>query len=162
MHSSIFQISDARIDKENFLDETSIEVGSISLADYTAEITSEERQCAIEDLVNHWLPKGMFSLGTEPDTIVYNGGMDEWLSNEWLPKIRQSAQNLSSDNVFKSPNLYRMERLLDNALDIGTLFYLSSENYQNYAERSTAFMEYVNGYSEGQVFYIGGVLDYHW
>lgn len=55
-----------------------------------------------------------------------------------------------------------MERLLDDALDLGTLFYLSSENYQSYAERSTAFMEYVNGYQEGQVFYIGGLLDYHW
>ena len=162
MHSRIIQITDARIDKDNFLDENSIETGPNSLADYTAEISKEERRYAIENLVNHWLPKGMFSLGTEPDTIVYNGGMDDWLRNEWLPKIRQAAQNLSTHNVFKSPNLYRMERLLDNALDIGTLFYLSSDNYQSYAERSTAFMEYINGYPEGQVFYICGVLDYHW
>ena len=119
------------------------------LVDYTAEISEKERQLAIENLVNHWLPKGMFSLGTEPDTIVYNGGMDDWLGKEWLPKIRQAAQNLSTYNVFKSLNLYRMERLLDNALDIGTLFYISSDNYQSYAERSTAFMEYINEYPEG-------------
>ena len=162
MHSRIIQISDARIDFENYLDESSIETGPNTLVDYTAEISEKERRYAIENLVNHWLPKGMFSLGTEPDTIIYKGGMDEWLCKEWLPKIRQAAQNLSTHNVFKSPNLYRMERLLDNALDIGTLFYLSSDNYQSYAERSTAFMEYINGYPEGQVFYIGGVLDYHW
>ena len=162
MHSRIIQIADSRIDKENYLDEMTIETGSATQIDYTAEISSEQRQLAIENLVNHWLPKGMFSLGTEPDTIVYNGGMDEWIRKEWLPKIRKAAENLSTHNVFKSPNLYRMERLLDDALDLGTLFYLSSENYQSYAERSTASMEYVNGYQEGQVFYIGGLLDYHW
>ena len=162
MHSRIIQIADSPIDKENFLDEDSIETGPNSLVDYTAEISEKERQLAIENLVNHWLPKGMFSLGTDPDTIVYNGGMDDWLGKEWLPKIRQAAQNLSTYNVFKSLNLYRMERLLDNALDIGTLFYISSDNYQSYAERSTAFMEYINEYPEGHVFYIGGVLDYHW
>lgn len=104
----------------------------------------------------------MFSLGTEPDTIVYNGGLEEWVRKEWLPKIRRHAETLSTHNVFRDFKLYRMERVLDNTLDSGTLFYLSEDNYQSYAERSTAFMEYLNGFSAGQIFYIGGVLDYHW
>ena len=104
----------------------------------------------------------MFSLGTEPDTIVYNGGLDEWVRKEWLPKIRRHAETLSTHNVFRDFKLYRMERVLDNTLDSGTLFYLSEDNYQSYAERSTAFLEYLNGFSAGQIFYIGGVLDYHW
>ena len=104
----------------------------------------------------------MFSLGTEPDTIVYNGGLEEWVRKEWLPKIRRHAENLSTHNVFRDFKLYRMERVLDNTLDSGTLFYLSEDNYQSYAERSTAFLEYLNGFSAGQIFYIGGVLDYHW
>lgn len=86
MHSRIIQIADSPIDKENFLDEDSIETGPNSLVDYTAEISEKERQLAIENLVNHWLPKGMFSLGTEPDTIVYNGGMDDWLAKSGFPK----------------------------------------------------------------------------
>ncbi|WP_303035071.1 hypothetical protein [uncultured Duncaniella sp.] len=104
----------------------------------------------------------MFSLGTEPDTIVYNGGLEEWVRKEWLPKIRRHAETLSTHNVFRDFKLYRMERVLDNTLDSGTLFYLSEDNYQSYAERSTAFLEYLNGFSAGQIFYIGGVLDYHW
>ena len=162
MHSRIFQIADTQIEKDNYLNEMTIEVGATTPVDYTSEISEDERKVAIENLVNNWLPTGMFSLGTEPDTIVYNGGLDEWVSNKWLPKIRTGAGCLSSHNVFLSLNLYKMERLLDNALDIGTLFYLSAENYQSYAERSTAFLEYLNGFSAGQVFYIGGVLDYHW
>lgn len=78
------------------------------------------------------------------------------------PKIRRHAETLSTHNVFRDFKLYRMERVLDNALDSGTLFYLSEDNYQSYAERSTAFLEYLNGFSAGQIFYIGGVLDYHW
>lgn len=162
MHSNIFQISDTRIEKDNYLDEMTIEVGSTTTVDYTSEISEEERKEAIENLVNGCLPTGMFSLGTEPDTIVYNGGLEEWVRKEWLPKIRRHAQTLSTHNVFQDFNLYRMERVLDNALDRGTLFYLSEDNYQSYAERSTAFLEYLNGFSAGQIFYIGGVLDYHW
>lgn len=162
MHSRIFQIAASRIDKENYLNEMSIEVGANTGVDYTAEISRELRQQAIESLVNQWLPKGMFSHGTEPDTMVYNGGVDEWVRTEWLPQIRKHAANLSTHNVFKNLNLFKMERLIDNALDLGTLFYLCDDNYQSYAEKSTAFMEFVNGYPEGTVFYIGGVLDYHW
>ena len=76
----------------------------------------------------------MFSLGTEPDTIVYNGGLEEWVRKEWLPKIRRHAETLSTHNVFRDFKLYRMERVLDNTLDSGTLFYLSEDNYQSYAE----------------------------
>jgi len=104
----------------------------------------------------------MFSLGTEPDTIVYNGGLEEWVRKEWLQKIRRHAETLSTHNVFRDFKLYRMERVLDNTLDSGKLFYLSEDNYQSYAERSTAFLEYLNGFSAGQILYIGGVLDYHW
>lgn len=161
MHSRIIQIADTPIEKEDFLDEDTIEVGSTTPVDYTDEISEEERQLAINNLVNYWLPKGMFSFGTEPDTIVYNGGIEEW-REEWVKTIKDKAMELTGENVFHFMSLYNMQRTLDNALDIGTLFYLSEHNFQSYAERSTAFMEYVNGYSAGQMFYIGGVLDYHW
>lgn len=161
MHSNIFQIADTRIEKENFLDDMTIEVGSTTPVDYTAEISEEERQEAIEDLVNYWLPKGMFSLGVEPDTIIYNGGIEAW-KNEWVRNLQERTNELTAKNIFNSLNVYKMQRMIDNALDIGTLFYLSEDNLQSYAERSTAFMEYLNGFSKGQVFYIGGVLDYHW
>ncbi len=162
MHSRIFQIADTQIEEDNFIDEMTIEVGATTSVDYTAEISEDERRLAIECLVNEWLPTGMFSLGTEPDTLVYNGGLDEWVRNEWLPKIRKSAEILSTHNIFQNLNITRMKQLLNNALGIGTLFYLAAENYQSFAEHSTAFIEYLNNFSAGQIFYIGGVLDYHW
>ncbi len=160
MHSHIIQIALDRIDKENYLDEETIETG-IGGVDYTAEISADTRSVVISNLVNAWLPKGMFSLGEEPDTIIYNGGLDEWTRWEWLSKIKKAAENLSTHNVFQNLTLYRMETMLKNALGIGTLFYLSNENYQCYAEESTAFLEFVNGLEPGTTLYVGGVLDYH-
>lgn len=57
MHSRIIQIADSPIDKENFLDEDSIETGPNSLVDYAAEISEKERQLAIGNLVNIGYPK---------------------------------------------------------------------------------------------------------
>lgn len=161
MHSHIIQIALIPIDKENYLNEDTIETGTRGV-DYTAEISDQTRLAVISNLVNSWLPKGMFSLGDELDTIIYNGGLDEWTRREWLPKIKKAAQNLSTHNIFKSLTLFRMEKLMKNALDLGTLFYLSDENYQGYAEESTAFLEFVNTLGPGTTLYVGGVLDYHY
>ena len=69
MHSRIFQISTEQIDKENYLDENTLNQGDDSFYDYCANIDDEERKEDIANLVNY-LPKGMFELVSE-DTIRY-------------------------------------------------------------------------------------------
>lgn len=162
MHSHIIQIYTKPIDADKHLNEQTLELYGTPPIDYCYDLQPEARQAVIASLVEKWLPKGLFSLGEEKDTIIYNGGIEEWTRNEWLPKIRKKAQCLSTHNVFTGTNLFSMQRLLDDALDIGTLFYLTDETYQSYAERSTAFMEFASRLDKGTVLYVGGVIGYHW
>ena len=62
MHSRIFQISTEPIDKENYLNEDTLQQGDGSFYDYCSEIDEEDRKEDIANLVNHALPKGMFEL----------------------------------------------------------------------------------------------------
>lgn len=75
MHSRVFQISTTQIDKENYLNEDTLNQGDNSFYDYCADISDEERKEEITNLVNSILPKGMFELVSE-DTIRYTG--DGW------------------------------------------------------------------------------------
>lgn len=75
MHSKIFQITQTRVDKDNYLNEDTLMQGDNSHFDYCAEIDNEERKEYIGYLVNHVLPKGMFELTSE-DTILYKGGTE--------------------------------------------------------------------------------------
>ena len=78
MHSRVFQISTTQIDKENYLNEDTLNQGDNSFYDYCADISDEERKEEITNLVNSILPKGMFELVSE-DTIRYTGdGMEQW------------------------------------------------------------------------------------
>lgn len=56
MHSRIFQITTSKVDKENYLNEDTLEQGCSSFYDYCSEITEEERRDNIDCLVNHVLP----------------------------------------------------------------------------------------------------------
>jgi len=77
MHSTIFQITKTRVEKENFLNEDTLMQGDNSHFDYCAEMDDKVRKEEIDYLVNHILPKGMFELTSE-DTILYKGGADKW------------------------------------------------------------------------------------
>ena len=77
MHSKIFQITETRVSKDNYLNEDTLTQGDDSFFDYCAEIDDEERQFHIDNLVNNILPKGMFELVSD-DTIRYKGGAERW------------------------------------------------------------------------------------
>lgn len=84
MHSRIFQISTEPIDKENYLNEDTLQQGDGSFYDYCSEIDEEDRKEDIANLVNHALPKGMFELISD-DTMRYNGGIEQWKEESMSP-----------------------------------------------------------------------------
>ena len=75
MHSKIFQITETRVDRDNYLNEDTLEQGDGHYYDYCSEIDEEERKFHIANLIEKSLPKGMFTLVGE-NTIRYNGGAD--------------------------------------------------------------------------------------
>ena len=50
MHSKIFQITETRVSKDNYLNEDTLTQGDDSFFDYCAEIDDEERQFHIDNL----------------------------------------------------------------------------------------------------------------
>lgn len=159
MHSRIFQISTTRVDKENYLNEDTLQQGDGSFYDYCAKIDDEERKQDIADLVEYALPKGMFEL-TSDDTIRYNGGIEQW-KEEFVANIHKKAEAITTENMQEYMPIYNLKEALQNPLNTGYHFYLDGDCCQTFAEPSFAFMEFVCTLEPGTTLYIGGVIDYH-
>ncbi|WP_285948815.1 hypothetical protein [Bacteroides congonensis] len=159
MHSRIFQISTEPIDKENYLNEDTLQQGDGSFYDYCSEIDEENRKEDIANLVNHALPNGMFELISD-DTMRYNGGIEQW-KEEYVANIKKRADALTVDNMLEWCSTYYLKQAIENPLDTAYHFYLDSDGCPAFAEQSFAFMEFVCALEPGTVLYIGGVIDYH-
>lgn len=160
MHSTIFQITKTRVEKENFLNEDTLMQGDNSHFDYCAEMDDKVRKEEIDYLVNHILPKGMFELTSE-DTILYKGGADKW-KEDFVSEIRKKAEAITPDKVqdWIRP-VYQLEKFLKDPLDTGYWFYTDAEGVQSYAEQSYEFLREVCDLEPDTTLYIGGVIDYH-
>ena len=160
MHSTIFQITKTRVEKENFLNEDTLMQGDNSHFDYCAEMDDKVRKEEIDYLVNHILPKGMFELTSEY-TILYKGGADKW-KEDFVSEIRKKAEAITPDKVqdWIGP-VYQLEKFLKDPLDTGYWFYTDAEGVQSYAEQSYEFLREVCDLEPDTTLYIGGVIDYH-
>lgn len=160
MHSKIFQITETRVSKDNYLNEDTLTQGDDSFFDYCAEIDDEERQFHIDNLVNNILPKGMFELVSD-DTIRYKGGAERW-REDFVADIRSRAEALTPESVqdWIGP-VYQLEKFLKNPLDTAYWFYMDEEGLQSNAEQSYEFLRQVCEFKPGTLLYIGGVIDYH-
>ncbi len=160
MHSKIFQITQTRVNKDNYLNEDTLSQGDDGFFDYCAEIDDEERKFHIDNLVNNILPKGMFELISD-DTMRYNGGAEQWREN-FVADIRRRAEAITPDSVqdWIGP-VYQLEKFLKNPLDTAYWFYLNEERWQSYAEQSYEFLRQVCEFEPGTILYIGGIIDYH-
>lgn len=160
MHSTIFQITKTRVEKENYLNEDTLMQGDNSHFDYCAEMDDEVRKEEIDYLVNHILPKGMFELTSE-DTILYKGGADKW-KEDFVSEIRKKAEAITTENMLEwiGP-VYQLEKYLKDPLGTSYWFYTDEEGVQSYAEQSYEFLRETCDLEPGTTLYIGGVIDYH-
>lgn len=115
MHSRVFQISTTQIDKENYLNEDTLNQGDNSFYDYCADISDEERKEEITNLVNSIPLKGMFELVSE-DTIRYTGdGMEQW--KEKYVAEPKKADAITVENMFEWSSTYYLKQAIDNPLE---------------------------------------------
>lgn len=125
MHSRIFQISTEPIDKENYLNEDTLQQGDGSFYDYCSEIDEEDRKEDIANLVNYALPNGMFELISD-DTMRYNGGIEQW-KEEYVANIKKRADALTADNMLEWGSTYYLKQAVENPLDVAYHFYLDGD-----------------------------------
>lgn len=160
MHSKIFQITETRVDRDNYLNEDTLEQRDGHYYDYCSEIDEEERKFHIANLIEKALPKGMFTLVAE-NTIRYNGGADKW-KKEFVAAIQEKAQAVTVENCMMCIGaVYQLEKFLKNPLDLGYQFYMDEYGVNGYAEQSYSFLQTVCQFEPVKLLYIGGVIDYH-
>lgn len=159
MHSRIYQFSPNPIDTDDYTNDDNI-TDSFHWIDYVLEIDDEdERREEIQKLVEHVLPKGMFELNADGESITYKGGMEQW-RRDFVERLHGYAGAITSQNVYNSLKLFELEHEIKWPLGNETMFIF--EDYP-VARTSGDFMEcYVNGLNVGDVLYIGAVFDYHY
>ena len=159
MHSIIFQITTKELSGSKILNEDTISQGDGFQYDYCSEIDEEERERAIQTLVNDILPKGMFELCSS-NSMKYKGGVEEW-KQACIDDIRTKAQSLTPDNIIDwiGP-IYQLEKAIKNPLGTSYQFYFDEENIQCYAEESYELLRFISDLEVGTTLYFGGVIDY--
>lgn len=80
MHGIVYQISTSPIDCDDYIGIDTVSEGDMAGFDYLYDTEESERSELIHDLVERILPKGMFTLDTDNETLVYQGGFEAWRS----------------------------------------------------------------------------------
>lgn len=162
MHGYIYQISDKPIEADDFIKEIDFENVSNNF-DYCKNIDKEVEEKAINITLKRILPKTMFKC--DGRKIIFLGG-DENLFIEWREKVinmivTKTPHEMATEDSGNS-FVFRLTDLIEDILDTMTLF-VDKENTGFFTEKSTEFVfDCIGRFKPGDVFYIGGVLDYHW
>lgn len=160
MHGIIYQISDSPIDRDNYIGVDTVSEGDMAGFDYLYDTTEEERRKQIQYLVEHTLPKVMFTIDTDGETLVYQGGFSEWRKT-YLYLIRTRTEAINEENIMEwiGP-AYQLQKAIVNPLDSVDYYVTESDSYGT-AERSRDLMLMVGRLEAGAKLYIGEVLGYH-
>lgn len=152
MHNNIYQLSTSPIDADDFIAESSFEPSEI---DYFADYVSE-----YEGDLSEVYDKFPF-LGTmftrDGDKLICKGCDDVFRT--WHKAVCQEVGKLSEEGLKDGTNIWRVKKLLTEPFTRDR-FYL--EEY-GYSVDSAEFLQHcAKKLKEGDVLYLGGVLDYHW
>lgn len=156
MHSSIIEIRDHRTDKDEWATEENFYDDCDEMIDYCHDLTEDERAEYIEAFMDSELFGALFTKGEEPDTIVYNGRLES-LKSEWYKSIQSELDKMVSNGSLSS---YNLNRAIEKPFLSELLFCLPDWNGDR-ASYPSELMEWLDRFKVGDVFYIGGIVDYH-
>ncbi len=162
MHSNIYQISTSHIDKEDYASPSKYEDNSDDFADYIGDAREdEERESAIRGFAE--LVKDVFTM-QEPGVFVYKGkkALREF-KQKWIDDLRQKVQEMTPENMFKEQRLFRLSSATkETHLDASSRVDIK-EWTGNCAYPLGELFEWANSQlKDGDKFYIGAVIGYHW
>lgn len=163
MHSRIFQIEHNPVDPEDRICEDSIpEWFTSSVADYVSDIKEERRDEDIEWLMNSDLGKVCKRDG---DKITFSIDVSAFFEDDFQ-KFKNTLEGLTNvtlaefaggkpPNIKYDQSLHHLMFLLNDAYDDKYGFYVWSE------EELWTMNEWMRRIDPCSVYYIGGVVDYH-
>ena len=160
-HSKIFQINDKPIPADRYCKPEDFYENCDDFADYIGEEEEgEDRNECIGYLAD--LIKDVFT--HEGDGVfVYKG--DEALrkfKQEWLAEIQRLSGKLTADNIQKEQNLYQL-RVATERTHLDSHYRMKIEPWNGYAAPVSDLFEWAeNCLKEGDRFYVGAVIDYHY
>lgn len=99
MHSTIYQISTEPIAENDYLNIDRIVAGENASISYVCENSEDGRKFDIRFLLEHILPKGMFT-STDENALTYNGGFAIWRKSHF-DNIKAISAELTPANVMK-------------------------------------------------------------
>ncbi len=160
MHGIVFQISTSPIDSDDYIGIDTVSEGDMAGFNYLYDTEEGERSELIHDLAERILPKGMFTLEADNETLVYQGGFEVW-SKSYLDLIRTKTEAIDEDNIMEwiGP-AFQLQKAIVNPLESPDYFVLESDSYGT-AERSRDLMLLVGKLKDGAKLYIGEILGYH-
>lgn len=160
MHSVIYQISDRPISKKEYVTIEHVGLGNMVYMDYTCQCEEEERRMEILNLVEHALPKGMFELNQDGETLTYKGGFREWRKS-YTDGIHKRAENINEEKVMEwMGTAYLLQKFIVNPFGTNRLFITEFDGTYGTAEYSRGFMTLVGKLPIGAQLYIGAVIGY--
>lgn len=161
MHSTIFQIATRPILPDEYVGIDNIEAGEMTSIFYCRETERSERAERINILVGRVLPKGMFSVSPDGETLIYKGGFTEW-NRKYAASLVEKASVINDTNVFKYIGpAYQFQKAIVNPLDTDSLFITEFCDCSGTAERSRELMRLIGSLQIGARLYVGAILDYH-
>lgn len=160
MYGIVFQISTSPIDSDDYIGIDAVSEGDMAGFNYLYDTEEGERSELIHDLVERILPKGMFTLEADNETLVYQGGFEVW-SKSYLDLIQTKTEAIDEDNIMEwiGP-AFQLQKAIVNPLESPDYFVLESDSYGT-VERSRDLMLLVGKLEAGAKLYIGEILGYH-
>jgi hypothetical protein len=160
MHSTIYQISTEPIAENDYLNIDRIVAGENASISYVCENSEDGRKFDIRFLLEHILPKGMFT-STDENTLTYNGGFAIWRKSHF-DNIKAISAELTPANVMKwNGPIGQLKKAIINPLGVDALFVTEFYGGAGTAERSADLMDIIARLKKGDRLYIGAILGYH-
>lgn len=161
-HSKIFQISDKPITPEDYCKPDDFYDNSDDFADYIGdEITDEEERKECIDYLADTI-KDVFT--HEGDGVFTYKGEEALrkFKQEWLAEIQTQTARLTADNMQKEQNLYRLSVATERT-HLDSHYRIKIEEWNGCAAPIAELFEWAeNCLKEGDHFYVGAVIDYHY
>ena len=162
MHSKIFQISNKPISKEDYADPETYYENSDDFADYIGDEVDEEDR---EDYYDY-MAKNLAGVFTHEGNGVYVYQGAEALQvfkQEWADYIKEFANDLTADNLFKNQRLYMIRKITEET-HIGTSYRVDIAHWaEGVAYPFGELFEYAGRcLKKGDRIYVGAIIDYHY